>query len=311
VSRDDQQEVDHTVRRTDGAQTTGYVFVAPHLDDAVLSCGGLVSRLAGAGEDVAVVTVVTADPPEDAHLSHLAQRHHRGWDIGDAPFVLRCEEDVAAVDLLGARAHHLGRLDALYRQDDSGRSFYRRNICAVPVDPLDLEREKPLVRAALAQAMDELGLDGAHVFCPLTVGLHVDHVIVRRAVEELFPAHRITYYEDYPYAHRLETLHPRVVANGHGPSEQWQETTLELSADEIEARIAATACYSSQFPTLFPSTVSKARSVLREWLPGGHRVFRPARDGSSAQARMAAAVRAYVTRTGGERYWRVSPGGPW
>src|SRR5262249_35246781 len=108
-----------------------HLFVAPHLDDVALSCGGLVRRLTAGGERVLVATVVTADPPAEMPLTRLARRHHVGWGLGDAPFGARCREDLAAAGLLGAASVHLGLLDAIYRLDPAGRPLYARHILGV------------------------------------------------------------------------------------------------------------------------------------------------------------------------------------
>ena len=40
-----------------------HLFISPHLDDVVLSCGGYIHRLTTSGEKVVIVTVITADVP--------------------------------------------------------------------------------------------------------------------------------------------------------------------------------------------------------------------------------------------------------
>ena len=52
-----------------------HVYLSPHLDDAVLSCGGMIHRQAQAGERVVVVTVCAGDPPPGP-LSDFARSLH-------------------------------------------------------------------------------------------------------------------------------------------------------------------------------------------------------------------------------------------
>ena len=40
-----------------------HLFISPHLDDVVLSCGGYIHRLTTSGEKVVIVTVIAADVP--------------------------------------------------------------------------------------------------------------------------------------------------------------------------------------------------------------------------------------------------------
>ncbi|KAB2956573.1 MAG: PIG-L family deacetylase, partial [Thermoanaerobaculia bacterium] len=44
---------------------TDLLVLSPHLDDAVLSCGGRIADEVARGRDVLVVTVFTADEPAE------------------------------------------------------------------------------------------------------------------------------------------------------------------------------------------------------------------------------------------------------
>ena len=55
------------------------IFISPHLDDAVLSCGGGIARLTCSGERVTVVTIFTGDQSPGEPLSTLAVRSHASW----------------------------------------------------------------------------------------------------------------------------------------------------------------------------------------------------------------------------------------
>jgi hypothetical protein len=87
------------------------------------------------------------------------------------------------------------------------------------------------------------------------------------------------YYEDYPYAARPGTLE---AALGEG---QWQAELVPLSPEALEAKIAAIACYDSQFTSL-------------DWADATE----------MAAAVHAFAERAFAEQTGSgelaERYWR-------
>ncbi|GIV85148.1 MAG: GlcNAc-PI de-N-acetylase [Candidatus Roseilinea sp.] len=238
-----------------------FLFISPHLDDVALSCGGLVYRLASAGRSVTIATVCTADPPVDWPLSEAAQHEHRQWQLGDQPYQGRRAEDMHACRLLGATPLHLNLLDAIYRRDAHGAPLYTNDFIGGAVHPYDWQAQFPQARAALA-----LLVQGAtQVYCPLAIGGHVDHVIVRRAVESLAGQDAIRYYEDFPYADKFDQLDlPR-------------GCTLEqiaLNACEVDARIRAIACYGSQLSAVFGSA-----------------------------AAMPERVRGYVSRAGGERYW--------
>lgn len=248
------------------------VFIAPHLDDIALSCGGYARRLTAAGRRVVIVTVCTADVPDHWPLSAAAQHVHGEWRLGPRPYARRRAEDETACTVLGADAVHLGMLDAVYRLDGAGAPLYARDFIGIPPHPLDRRRHVEDVAAAVRTA---LALEpDARVFAPLGVGGHVDHTLVRAAVERAVPAVRLRYYEDFPYA----GWGPDRLAKRYalGPKTlRLSPFRIRLRAAELDARLAAIGCYRSQMVALFGSA-----DVM------------PVR------------VREYVSCVHGERYWR-------
>jgi len=57
-----------------------WVFLSPHLDDAVLSCGGFIFELIQKGERVEICTICAGDPPP-GELSPLAEMLHQRWGV--------------------------------------------------------------------------------------------------------------------------------------------------------------------------------------------------------------------------------------
>jgi hypothetical protein len=67
------------------------IVFSPHLDDAVLSCGGLIHGAAARGEQVRVITVFAGERVPYP-LSAFARHLHRKWDLA-APVPARREEE--------------------------------------------------------------------------------------------------------------------------------------------------------------------------------------------------------------------------
>lgn len=239
------------------------LFISPHLDDVALSCGGLVYRLTSADRPVTIATVCTADHPADQPLSEAARHEHQQWQLGDRPYQGRRAEDERACRMLGATAVHLNLLDAIYRCDEQSAPLYTNDFIGGTVHPYDWQVQLPKVQAALAP----LTHAAAQVYGPMAIGGHVDHVIVRRAVESLVDRPAIRYYEDFPYADKLDRFTPPA---------GWTYDEIALTTNEVNMRIRAIACYESQLSAVF----------------------------GSAKA-MPERVRRYVSRVGGERYWFV------
>ena len=271
------------------------IFLSPHLDDAALSCAGAIAHLVSAGARVTVVTLFTADQPAGESLSTLARRAHASWGLGEEPFASRRDEDLAAMRLLGAGAEHVGLLDAIYRRSASGEALYTNPLVAPAAE--DIERSLPQLVAALEASALGSAPD-ARVFCPESTGGHVDHTLVRIAVEQIVDSERIVYYSEFPYSSR-----PGVSANGPGDPAAFTAHALPLTAEEVAARIAAVACYASQLRGLFPSEAERLREIASARIPVvGRHLARPA-DVSASRERMAKAVRRDIARLGGERYW--------
>ena len=214
-----------------------YVFLSPHLDDAVLSCGGIIYRLVQAGQAVQAITIFAGDPPPGP-LAPFAQSLHDRWQA--AP-VDRRAEDSEALRRLGAQAIHWPYADAVYRRHpvtgdalyDSEESIFgevaEADTPAIESIRDRLKRTDPSVRLVV----------------PLTAGHHVDHQIVRSAAESL--GRSLTYYEDYPYAEMPEKLRAALQSGA------WESESALLGDKAIRAKAAAILAYRSQMSTFFKS----------------------------------------------------------
>ncbi|MDB5537940.1 MAG: hypothetical protein JWQ65_2815, partial [Devosia sp.] len=158
------------------------LVVSPHLDDGVLSVGGLIEKAAANGADVIVATAFTADTPPGMAISPLAIELHALWNLGSNPFEHRRNEDIAAVGALGARTLHGPLLDALYRTDRDGNFLYptRQSIFSQPPEHDD-------VGEALSHLLDQwiADLSPDLVLTPLGVGRHADHIQTTNALRRL------------------------------------------------------------------------------------------------------------------------------
>lgn len=278
------------------------LFISPHLDDAVFSCGGYIHRLASAGGKVAIVTVVTADDVGEQAPSWMAKRYIQGWRLGANPFASRCEEDNAAARVLGVEAIHLGFLDAIHRRGPDGGPLYTKTITGVPVHAHDWEVFEPAVREALGRLKERYANSRVVMVCPLGIGEHVDHQIVRRAVEAVSEARDRVYYEDFPYSTQADGP-GKGVAGGPPQTGGLRPVVAALSPAEADARQRAMACYTSQIPGCFPSKKDIIVEILRARLPfiGNRLKYLP--DLPTSLARMNSRMQTYIARVGGERYW--------
>jgi LmbE family N-acetylglucosaminyl deacetylase len=216
---------------------TQHIFLSPHLDDAVLSCGGMMYQLSRAGQLVQAITIFAGDAPPGP-LSPFARGLHDRWQADPAT---RRAEDVEALALLGAEAIHWPFADAIYRRDpltgaapyDSEESIFGE---IAPADAALID-----AIAARLQALEP----SARLIAPLAAGHHVDHQIVRTAAESL--ERELLYYEDYPYVENPDKLEAVLQPGG------WTPEIIRLRDEAIRAKAAATLAYRSQISAFFKS----------------------------------------------------------
>ena len=277
-----------------------YLFISPHLDDAVLSCGGLIYRLIKAQCKVVVVTAFTADAPSDLALSRLARRNHAAWGLRETPFAIRCLEDIQALGELGAEHTHLGFLDAIYRTDSSQQLLYTKSVFSEPC-PFDHENLAKALSNSLRSVLISYKGKNPYIFCPLTIGGHVDHIIVRRVIQSVCVGMPIVYYEDFPYASKRGVM--RKWMNTNAKDDKLIPVVVPLITQETDARIASTAKYSSQLPVLFLSPLGRIREIVSSHL-WSKTIPHSAQTLKAGRVWMESSVRSYLAQVGGERYWR-------
>lgn len=244
-----------------GSEPPTALYISPHLDDAVLSAGGLIAKQRARGMRVVVATLVTADPV-GLDLSPLAQRFHMAWGGTERPFADRCIEDVNAVSALGAEWRHCGLLDCIYRQAASGRHFYHT------LDRLfsgQQNSEDTSVSAAITAIVDAL-IDEFHpatIYTAATVGRHVDHVCVLSAVMPVAKRRGVplALWEDQPYITGLYPPdNPDTVASALARLGQTDATPVIEDID-VAKKLAALRHYVSQIRELYGSLDSMDRTI--------------------------------------------------
>ncbi len=225
-----------------------WVFLSPHYDDAIFSCGGLIWRETSAGSRVEILTVCGGEPPAGS-LSLYVARLHRRWGAGLEAASGRRAEDAAACGLVGAAQRWLDVPDCIYRihpQTDqalvnSDDDLFR------PDPPLE-----PAVLKTISSALAALPAD-ARLVCPLAVGGHIDHRLTRRAAEAL--GRPLWYYGDFPYITRDDARPDDWLPSGARPE------PIQLDETAVERWAQASARYRSQVSTFWGSDQELAESI--------------------------------------------------
>ncbi|MEZ4633983.1 MAG: hypothetical protein R2856_03230 [Caldilineaceae bacterium] len=95
------------------------------------------------------------------------------------------------------------------------------------------------------------------VVAPLTIGHHVDHLLVRAAAEMIYGA-RTLYYEDYPYAQETAKRERTLAAE----PKPLTPTVVPVSEDARSAKIQAILAYRSQLSTFWTDNADLERQVF-------------------------------------------------
>jgi LmbE family N-acetylglucosaminyl deacetylase len=246
------------------SDTFQHVYLAPHYDDAVLSCGGLIHQQRRAGQLALVVTVFAAPPDSNALLSSFAQSQHRQWGSPANAVAARQAEDQAALQILGADYLRLKFMDCIYRGSPQQEEWYYLSEADLfgQVHPA----EQFLVAEIVAAILELIPAEpGTFLYTPLALGNHVDHQLVMAAALQLRDyGYGLVFYEDYPYAdphYAPKYRHTDPVARVAQQSLSLQAQLCRLTEADVAAKIAAIAAYASQLPTLFGSEADMAERV--------------------------------------------------
>jgi LmbE family N-acetylglucosaminyl deacetylase len=198
--------------------------LAPHPDDLAFSAGGFLRRLASLAETT-VVTVFTCN----VWAPHWSSAERDP----EAVSRVRQAEDVRYCERVGVQRLALGLADAGLRgYDDESERLGRRVDDGVAV----------AVREGLAPLLGKADV----LLCPLGLGGHVDHEIVRDAAMAAGSKERLLcLYEDLPYASHLSAPeieeHARRVAPEARPQlfdlgPLWQRKLEDLSIYRTQIR---------------------------------------------------------------------------
>ncbi|HSG41649.1 MAG TPA: PIG-L family deacetylase [Anaerolineales bacterium] len=229
-----------------------WIYLSPHLDDAVLSAGGFIYEQTKSSTPVEIWTFM-AGYPTDNEYSPFAEFLHQQWGFSSAEETIqsRREEDRNAVSLVGATTVHFDFLDCIYRRNEKGEWPYYE----IYLPPQEMDADLP---QQIADAITPRLKPDDVLVCQLSVGSHVDHVLVRQAAELL--GRPLLYDIDVPYIfYKPEELASKSVG--------MKENAHTVSVAGLKAWQEAVLAYKSQLPVLGEamSTPEDARESIQSY----------------------------------------------
>lgn len=239
-----------------------WIYLSPHLDDAVLSAGGLIYEQTHSGVQVEIWSFMCGIPP-GKEFSPFAQMQHSQWGFSLAEEAIRSrrEEDIRAAQIVGATVQHFDFLDCIYRRAENGEWPYDD----IYLPPHEMDAGLP---SQIAETISARLLPDDVLVCQLSVGSHIDHVLVRMAAELLNQP--LLYDIDIPYLFtKPEELAPK--------SAGMRENVHLVTETGLKSWQEAVLAYKSQIPMLGEAmeTPEKARQSLKSYWSGqgGIRLF--------------------------------------
>lgn len=232
-----------------------HVIISPHFDDGVFSCGGTARKLSAAGDHVTIMTIMggifDGELPDTPILADL----HRRWQAGENPLRQRQLEDEAASRTIGVDFMHVPLQDCVYRLAGDLALYPSEDSLFGEVHPADYAPR-------LLQGIQIPELETATtIFLPLGVGHHVDHQICRHwgmtQARDIPDKSALRFYAEFPYSDADRSTELAIAEFGL-PLERYDSF---LDETDMDAKIAAIACYQSQISTFWDSLADMEAAV--------------------------------------------------
>ena len=244
------------------------LVVEPHMDDAVLSVGGVMWARRGECE----FTVVTI-----AGQSNFTSYYYLDRDYFNVERVsaLRAAESRLAMRLLGGRHQTLNELEAPLRFQPGNWTleWYRhhRKLVDAFIGHRASEGEVESWALRLVQLLRDT--QAAEIWLPLGVGSHTDHELTRdawlRALTRLphfAPRTSLYFYQDVPYATQFPD-HTSAIVRALTAAGAVLETRPDDIGASLEAKLRLVSIFASQFkPSYMAALIDKS---ARQASPSG------------------------------------------
>jgi len=227
-----------------------YIFISPHLDDAILSCGGIIHSLNLSGHIVEIWTIF-AGLPENILFTDFAKRLHQRWNLADQNSIkYRREEDKNACKILGAKYKYFDFLDCIYRHMEDGQPLVTKEEDLFQ----DVTGNQLLLVKEIANSIYKKLPENAILISPLAIGKHVDHQIVKMSLMSKSNL-KLMFYADYPYVVKGSSNFDSTLND-----DLLEENIFLLDADLEKWKLAISA-YQSQISTFWNGNIEMFQKI--------------------------------------------------
>jgi len=217
-----------------------YIFISPHLDDAILSCGGIIHSLNSSGQNVEIWTVF-AGKPKNFLFNDFTKSLHQRWALDDQFAITnRLKEDKTACKILGVKAKYFRFLDCIYRFDENGKHLVNKEEDLFQ----DVKGNQiQLIKKITKSILEKLSGD-AILISPFAIGKHIDHQIVKMALQN-DKIKNLMFYADFPYVVKESAIYDPSMLNNLA------EVNIFLKEIDLEKWKLSVSAYRSQISTFW------------------------------------------------------------
>lgn len=214
------------------------LICSPHLDDAALSCFDHIRGWKNKGYEVTVLSIFTSFKANRISVLARSFMTQSGFSSVEQMQKQREKEDRNVMRLLGVGYKWLGLVDGAFRSNN-GKPLYEQNsqLFGGHIHPWDMPTKEKISGAVSALGVFDM------VVSPLGVGGHVDHMIVRLALEGVCMEKVLRYFVDFPYATKLRNWKKKELMTFFLTKQSWKWIS--------DKKQQAIALYTSQSPLLF------------------------------------------------------------
>lgn len=245
-----------------------HVFLSPHLDDVVLSCGATVAKLRQQGERVVILTVMAGDPPDPVPDTPAVRALRAAPADVNQAMMQRRLEDAQAATCLGVQVYHLALLDSAFRTAPALGGLtplYPTPESQVgPVHPMDDLRVRLLATPLpFAERIKCL-------YAPISAGNDVDHQLVRDWALVLsgpLSAPELCFYGEFPDVLARPAQETALRYFGSmTPALSLTAETFPVTRTELQMKLSAIACYMSEVRPMQWDNRAAMENRMIEWM---------------------------------------------
>lgn len=219
-----------------------FVFLSPHFDDAILSCGALISWLRKMKKTVYIITLFTKVSSKPYSPQAVDFLNRCNVQNADKLFELRKKENDNVGIKTGIHIINLKFEDAAWRKNGNGFIYHNAEAqFSGKISSRDKNTQSTIEKEI--KIITENLKSKYVLLAPLGIGGHADHVIARKIAKNF---DNPVYWEDFPY--NLDTIKRKKLFENNSNFQPIFDVRTKLKEKSTLIRL-----YSSQINLLFPN----------------------------------------------------------